>query len=114
MRLDVTVCAGVQLGSPCWRMADPLKGDSVFNWYFIQTLQPCNRVHPLSSGLSIPLPTTQMLPIPDDPKKRNTSGCSSSYQPFSFLRIAAFEDNENKKEGGEAYKSMPQSKCNYH
>ena len=30
----------------------------------------------------------QFLPIPEDPRKRNTRGCSSSYQPFSLLRIA--------------------------
>jgi len=29
------------------------------------------------------------LPIPDEPRKRNTRGCSSSYQPFSFLLMAA-------------------------
>ena len=29
------------------------------------------------------------LPIPEDPRKRNTRGCCSSYQPFSLLRIAA-------------------------
>lgn len=29
------------------------------------------------------------LPIPDEPRKRKTRGCSSSYQPFSFLLMAA-------------------------
>lgn len=28
------------------------------------------------------------LPIPDEPRNRNTRGCSSSYQPFSFLLMA--------------------------
>lgn len=28
------------------------------------------------------------LPIPEEPRNRNTRGCSSSYQPFSLLRIA--------------------------
>lgn len=28
------------------------------------------------------------LPIPDEPRKRNTRGCSSSYQPFCFLLMA--------------------------
>lgn len=48
-----------------------------------------------------PPASPSLSPIPDEPKKRKTSGCSSSYQPFSFRRIAAFKDNENKKGGGE-------------
>jgi len=39
------------------------------------------------------------LPIPDEPRKRNTRGCSSSYQPFSFLLIAReHQDMERKTE----------------
>lgn len=37
------------------------------------------------------------LPIPDEPRKRKTRGCSSSYQPFSFLLMAA------EREGGGAF-----------
>lgn len=35
------------------------------------------------------------LPIPDEPRKRNTRGCSSSYQPFSFLLMAAETQRQN-------------------
>ena len=31
---------------------------------------------------------TPDIPIPEDPRNKNTKGCSSSYQPFSFLRMA--------------------------
>ena len=31
------------------------------------------------------------LPIPDDPRKRKTRGCSSSYHPFSRRRTAEKE-----------------------
>lgn len=123
---DVAVCAGVWWWLPCGTMdwVTSWNDDSIFSWYFMQSLRkvlracaepeepPCRS--PLSQpscdmGLSVPLTATQTLPIPDDPKKRKTSGCSSSYQPFSFLRIAAFKDNENKKGGGgKAYKSMTQ------
>lgn len=37
------------------------------------------------------------LPIPDEPRKRNTRGCSSSYQPFCFLLMAT-EKRWRKKE----------------
>lgn len=38
------------------------------------------------------------LPIPDEPRKRNTRGCSSSYQPFSFLLMATqYRDRERQK-----------------
>lgn len=42
------------------------------------------------------------LPIPDEPRKRNTSGCSSSYQPFCFLLMAT-EKRWRKKEDGGCY-----------
>lgn len=35
------------------------------------------------------------LPIPDEPRKRNTRGCSSSYQPFSFLLMA--RENQDRE-----------------
>lgn len=38
------------------------------------------------------------LPIPDEPRKRNTRGCSSSYQPFSFLLMAAQCGTEKERE----------------
>ena len=45
-----------------------------------------------------------LLPIPDDPKKRKTRGCSSSYQPFSFLRIAmAKHTGREDREGAQAH-----------
>ena len=46
------------------------------------------------------------LPIPEDPRKRNTRGCSSSYQPFSLLRIAA---NKWKTDSVEYYSQICQN-----
>ena len=46
------------------------------------------------------------LPIPEDPRKRNTRGCSSSYQPFSLLRIAA---NKWKTDSVEYYSQICQT-----
>lgn len=42
------------------------------------------------------------LPIPDEPRKRKTRGCSSSYQPFSFLLMAEerrHRQREKEKKG---------------
>lgn len=42
------------------------------------------------------------LPIPDEPRKRNTRGCSSSYQPFSLLLMAT----EGQRKGGLLFNSF--------
>lgn len=68
----------------------------------------CRLPFPRFPPLMAPSPSLGLaLPIPDDPKKRKTSGCSSSYQPFSFLRIAAAKHRE-KGVSREADKSMTQ------
>lgn len=40
------------------------------------------------------------LPIPDEPRKRNTRGCSSSYQPFCFLLMAVGRRLRKKEKHG--------------
>ena len=53
-------------------------------------------------------------PMPEDPRNRKTSGWSSSYQPFSFLRIAEtvqvhavmFIERNIKQEGPEGPGSL--------
>ena len=43
-----------------------------------------------------------VFPIPEEPRKRKTRGCSSSIQPPSFLRIAV-QDVENRSKIYEFY-----------
>lgn len=46
------------------------------------------------------------LPIPDEPRKRNTRGCSSSYQPFSFLLMATESRQRGERKGGLLFHSF--------